>query len=109
MVGEPTVGDWGETTVASDTGGVTIMNSFLQAGKALSLFRPPALSQFLSNFSNKLVNFYTSCKAQLLESLPQHQGSSAFQLLTEQTTITIGKDVGFNSRAWGKSQSSPWI
>ena len=49
---------------------------------------------FLSSFTNVLVNSYTSFKAQLQESLSQHQ----FQLLIWQITMLMGEDLEVNSR-----------
>ena len=48
---------------------------------------------FLPSFPNMLVNSYTSFKAQLLESLSQHQ----FQLIW-QITMLMGEDLEVNSR-----------
>lgn len=39
--------------------------------------------------------------------LSQCQGTRAFPLLIWQTTVTMEKDLGVKSRAWGSSQSSP--
>lgn len=98
----------GGTTVAWDTGGVTIMDSLLQAKHFLCPPPHPPIP-FLPNFfqtADKLINTYIP-RGTTSGCLPQHQGTGAFPLCIWQTTMRTEKDLGVKSRAWGKQPKLP--